>query len=38
MQLIGQHFQEGRLLAAAHRFQLGSDWHLQHPAMTGASA
>ncbi|MFT7286612.1 MAG: aspartyl-tRNA(Asn)/glutamyl-tRNA(Gln) amidotransferase subunit A [Halieaceae bacterium] len=38
LQLIGQHFQEGRLLAAAHRFQLGSDWHLQHPAMTGASA
>lgn len=31
MQLIGPHFDEGRLLAAAHRFQQHSDWHLRHP-------
>ncbi|EAQ98981.2 aspartyl/glutamyl-tRNA(Asn/Gln) amidotransferase subunit A [Congregibacter litoralis KT71] len=31
LQLIGQHFDEARLLAAAHQFQLRSDWHRQLP-------
>ncbi|MDP5054783.1 MAG: amidase family protein, partial [Congregibacter sp.] len=31
LQLIGQHFDEARLLAAAHQFQQGSDWHRQTP-------
>ena len=29
MQLIGRDFDEGRLLAAAHQYQQGSDWHLR---------
>ena len=32
MQLIGPHFGEERLLAAAHRFQQETDWHLKAPA------
>ena len=31
LQLIGPHFAEGRLLHAAHRYQLESDWHLKVP-------
>lgn len=31
LQLIGQHFDEARLLATAHQFQLRSDWHRQLP-------
>ncbi|MFT4768228.1 MAG: aspartyl-tRNA(Asn)/glutamyl-tRNA(Gln) amidotransferase subunit A [Glaciecola sp.] len=31
LQLIGQHFDEARLLAAAHQFQQRSDWHRQTP-------
>ena len=27
LQLIGNYFQEARLLGAAHRFQLATDWH-----------
>ncbi len=27
MQLIGPHFSEGKLLNAAHRYQLATDWH-----------
>lgn len=34
LQLIGQHFDEGRLLATAHRFQQHSDWHLRQPPRT----
>lgn len=33
LQLIGQYFDEGRLLAAAHDFQQHSDWHTRRPAM-----
>jgi aspartyl-tRNA(Asn)/glutamyl-tRNA(Gln) amidotransferase subunit A len=29
LQLIGNYFDEARLLNAAHRFQLQTDWHLQ---------
>ncbi|EED33899.1 glutamyl-tRNA(Gln) amidotransferase, A subunit [gamma proteobacterium NOR5-3] len=31
LQLIGQHFEEARLLGAAHQFQQRSDWHRQTP-------
>jgi aspartyl-tRNA(Asn)/glutamyl-tRNA(Gln) amidotransferase subunit A len=32
LQLIGDHFTEGRLLQAAHRFQMATDWHERTPA------
>ncbi len=32
LQLIGDHFTEGRLLAIAHRFQQATDWHTRVPA------
>ena len=32
LQLIGNYFQEGRLLQAAHRLQLATDFHLRAPA------
>ncbi len=40
MQLIGNYFQEGTLLHAAHAFQQATDWNLQAPAAatTGAAA
>lgn len=31
MQLIGPHFAEGRLLAAAHAYQQATDWHQHIP-------
>jgi aspartyl-tRNA(Asn)/glutamyl-tRNA(Gln) amidotransferase subunit A len=31
VQLIGPHFGEAKLLNAAHRFQLETDWHLKAP-------
>lgn len=31
LQLIGNHFQEARLLNVAHQLQQASDWHLQVP-------
>ena len=31
LQLIGNLFEEGRLLNAAHQLQLATDWHLQRP-------
>jgi aspartyl-tRNA(Asn)/glutamyl-tRNA(Gln) amidotransferase subunit A len=31
LQLIGRWFDEARLLAVAHRFQLATDWHLRRP-------
>lgn len=31
LQLIGNYFDEGRLLNVAHQYQLASDWHLQVP-------
>jgi aspartyl-tRNA(Asn)/glutamyl-tRNA(Gln) amidotransferase subunit A len=31
MQLIGNYFQEARLLNAAHRFQQATDWHARTP-------
>lgn len=33
LQLIGQYFDEGRLLAAAHEYQQHTDWHTRRPAM-----
>ena len=32
LQLIGNYFQEGTLLHAAHAFQQATDWHLRAPA------
>jgi aspartyl-tRNA(Asn)/glutamyl-tRNA(Gln) amidotransferase subunit A len=32
LQLIGNYFDEGRLLNAAHRYQQVTDWHTQRPA------
>ncbi len=32
LQLIGNYFDEGRLLHAAHAFQQATDWHLRRPA------
>jgi len=34
MQLIGNYFQESRLLNVAHRYQQATDWHLQRPSLT----
>ena len=31
LQLIGNYFEEGRLLAAAHRYQQVTDWHTRVP-------
>ncbi len=33
LQLIGQHFDEARLLNVAHRFQQATDWHTHRAAM-----
>lgn len=33
LQIIGQHFDEARLLNIGHRFQQATDWHLQSPAL-----
>jgi len=33
LQLIGNYFEESRLLNVAHRFQQVTDWHLQSPEM-----
>ncbi|MEA3273969.1 MAG: Asp-tRNA(Asn)/Glu-tRNA(Gln) amidotransferase subunit GatA [Pseudomonadota bacterium] len=32
LQIIGNYFQEGRLLNVAHRLQQATDWHLARPA------
>ena len=31
LHLVGNHFQEGMLLAAAHRYQQATDWHTRRP-------
>ncbi len=31
LQIIGQHFDESRLLSTAHQFQLATDWHTLTP-------
>jgi aspartyl-tRNA(Asn)/glutamyl-tRNA(Gln) amidotransferase subunit A len=31
VQLLGNYFQEGRLLNVAHQYQQVSDWHKQTP-------
>ncbi|MDA0190260.1 MAG: Asp-tRNA(Asn)/Glu-tRNA(Gln) amidotransferase subunit GatA [Proteobacteria bacterium] len=33
LQLIGNYFDEARLLAVAHRYQQVTDWHRQHPGL-----
>ncbi|WP_439105737.1 Asp-tRNA(Asn)/Glu-tRNA(Gln) amidotransferase subunit GatA [Congregibacter sp.] len=37
LQLIGQHFDEARLLATAHQFQQRNDWHRKTPTMEASS-
>ena len=32
LQLIGNYFQEGQLLQAAHALQQATDWHTRAPA------
>ena len=32
LQLMANHFDEARMLGAAHRFQLATDWHTRVPA------
>jgi aspartyl-tRNA(Asn)/glutamyl-tRNA(Gln) amidotransferase subunit A len=32
LQLIGNYFDEARLLQVAHAFQQATDWHLRRPA------
>ena len=31
LQIIGNYFDEARMLAAAHQYQLATDWHLRTP-------
>jgi aspartyl-tRNA(Asn)/glutamyl-tRNA(Gln) amidotransferase subunit A len=31
MQMVGNYFDEARMLAAAHQYQLATDWHLRVP-------
>ena len=31
LQIVGNYFDEARMLAAAHQFQLATDWHLRAP-------
>ena len=33
MQLIGKHFEEGKVLAAGMAYQQETNWHEQHPAL-----
>jgi aspartyl-tRNA(Asn)/glutamyl-tRNA(Gln) amidotransferase subunit A len=35
LQLIGNAFDEARMLNAAHRFQQATDWHVRAPAEVG---
>ncbi len=35
VQLIGDYFDEGRLLGVAHRYQQATDWHTRAPAAEG---
>jgi aspartyl-tRNA(Asn)/glutamyl-tRNA(Gln) amidotransferase subunit A len=32
LQVVGNYFAEARMLQAAHRYQLATDWHLRQPA------
>jgi len=31
LQIIGNYFDEARMLAAAHQYQLATDWHMRSP-------
>jgi aspartyl-tRNA(Asn)/glutamyl-tRNA(Gln) amidotransferase subunit A len=33
LQLIGNYFNEAKLLNVAHQFQLATDWHSRRPAV-----
>jgi aspartyl-tRNA(Asn)/glutamyl-tRNA(Gln) amidotransferase subunit A len=32
LQIVGNYFQEARMLTAAHQYQRATDWHLRVPA------
>lgn len=34
LQLIGNYFDEARMIAAAHQYQLATDWHLKKPPLS----
>jgi aspartyl-tRNA(Asn)/glutamyl-tRNA(Gln) amidotransferase subunit A len=34
LQIIGNYFEEGKLLNIGHQFQLATDWHRQQPSMS----
>ncbi len=38
LQLIGQHFDEARLLNVGHQFQMSTDWHTQKPPQIAGGA
>ncbi len=38
LQIIGHYFDEARLLAVAHQYQLHTDWHRQQPASDHAAS
>lgn len=38
MQLVGRHFEEGRMLNVAHQYQLRTDWHQHTPAQYGGKS
>jgi aspartyl-tRNA(Asn)/glutamyl-tRNA(Gln) amidotransferase subunit A len=31
LQIIGNYFEEAKMLAAAHQYQLATDWHTRSP-------
>ncbi len=35
LQLIGNYFDEARMLGVAHQYQLATDWHMVSPALVG---
>ena len=37
MQLMGSHFQEGKLFLVAHAYQQATDWHTYHPELESGS-
>jgi aspartyl-tRNA(Asn)/glutamyl-tRNA(Gln) amidotransferase subunit A len=35
LQIVGNYFQEARMLNVAHQYQQSTDWHLRMPAEPG---
>lgn len=38
MQLVGRHFEEARMLNAAHQYQLRTEWHKLSPGEYGGNS